>query len=246
LRPTLKPVVNPIYAKYTTSNYTVKKITCYSDKSKKVSEIRTGSCLYKVGEKYQMYSYDYVFIFATMKGLHAEYQYLNNIYEIQDIKNGCLITYLQNGSISSKTYYKNYVGYKGITFNPHEIFKTNYKKNKTTFYKYNNNKCNFTVSFVVWVSHENPKQYDRKEIFAKSQVLILSIIYDENGNVKRKNRYTNKFSNEYSYEGILFDSEYENKCGVFWCGRYVSKNIQKWYQTPFNFIFRKNKKIKCF
>jgi hypothetical protein len=244
LIPIAKQVVNADYAQYVPVDYTIKKITSFENKTKNIKKITTSRIYtFRVGESYGNESPILLYMFKTFKGLLAKYR---NMFLIPiPNKNGCVSTYHGDGHLQLKEFLKNGVKYKEIWDDRYDICKHNLKKNKTTII----NKVSATIQTfpsIVWVSPNNPNQVMCKKIYRNCNV-VGDFYYSDNRRLQRKKSFKNN-----KLQGIIIidttDFYYKNKhkSGVYWSGRYVSKNLQTWYQTPLNFIFRKNNKIKCF
>jgi hypothetical protein len=259
LQPFSKKVFDNKFARFTARRFIVEKITSCDDENKQVQEITCDISLgmlihrWKVGEIVHYYDK----IFKTMEALRQYERHRRNMFAQfdylakykQKIFDGWIYEYDDSGFLTSKHYKKNGKTIRDVLYSrdTDEISKRNYKKNITTITNKHNQLLN-TFPFLRSIednsmSSPNPSLFITKIIKRRAEFTTLCASYTEKeGRLCFKYRYRYSPNIYKQCHGILF---VYGKC-VYWFDKLISYNLQTWYQTPWNFIMRTNKKLKCF
>jgi hypothetical protein len=256
LIPTFKPIINPNYAVYNSSNFLIKRITSCNDETITKTELVNVIDYYhhftlnvKVGE---IKLSETVCIYKTLKAIRLS---LTN----DSIRDGWVYEYDNAGFLYNKYRLRHGKRVIDIEYSSNTIIKRNYFKNETTVtYRDLSKKpsIKYPSSKYPFIAQFNHKDYVGKSYCVKTFFYISETLYNSDGSLYCKHRYDKKTptdiwcfwrriirGKDFSFHGITFNSQ-NNIRGVFWFGKYVSKNLQKWYHTPWNFTC--TNKIKCF
>jgi hypothetical protein len=259
LQPVKTPILDAKFAKYYSSNFIIQKITSCHEKNRGVTEIKNGCGIdsgvkfgAKIGETKNNLPREY--IFKTRKSLFIYLRYLNQNF----IQNGWITIHNMDGSINYKWYLKRNKKIKAVSYGDCDcddgggiIISTNFKKNETCVVL---NSTIIKYPFIA-IFYRNQRFMACKEMFYHASSILSSSGYTKCGEVQyrhryiktqKKDRWTYLWDGNQPYHGIIYNSDgYEN--GVYWFAKFISLNLQTWYQTPLNFTLRIHKiKIKCF
>jgi hypothetical protein len=246
LVPISNEVFNERFALFQSSKFVILKITSCDDKNKFFTEINDAKDIWqrerrdwKVGET--VVDNAQTKIFKTMKALRHYLRYERNIFERNHNPfSGWIYQYDHYGFLCQKYYKKNNTTLKEIefSFNTNEITERNFKKNTTTITN-KENQLLYTFPFIRTVLSQITQIIIRKSIRRRAEIETLAVWYKKDGQLTEKQRYNHKKLKR-EWNGIIF-SDWLNIQGVYWREKFISNNLQKWYQTPPNFINRKNK-----
>jgi hypothetical protein len=251
LKPMAKVVVDERFAIYRSSNFIVKKITSCIDKTITKTEIEKAWSVeaedyysFKVGEIKNKRKYKYVYIYKTVRAVISELKLL-----LEDkVENGWIYNRLYNGRIFSKTFVKCGNAIKKVSYCANGEISVNFLKNETLVNIYNDKKIKYPC-IVEFICDTEYNKFDFETIrgkfwyyYKETRFISIERSYFYDGSLFFLFRYIQKYNdNKKLMHGIV--SSKMHIVLVCWYGKYVSKNLQKWYKTHWNFVF---KKIKCF
>jgi hypothetical protein len=246
LNPLFKQITNPNYAVYNSSNFLIKRITSCNDETITKTELANVRNYYgsntfnvKVGE---IKLDETGCIYKTLKALRLS---LTN----DSIQDGWVYRYQGDGFLYRKYRMRRGKRIIDVDYSSNTIIKRNYFKNETTVI---NRDLSPSIKYP-FIAEFNHKDYVDVFYCVKTIFFISDKHYNSDGSLYCKHRYDKKTptdiwcrimgGEDFSFHGIIFNSE-NNIGGVYWFGKFISKNLQKWYHTPWNFTC--NNKIKCF